>query len=104
MALARYVVDAVLLEGRSAREVAAAHGISKSWIYVLIFRAGRYEALQEGLERQAQEFGYVLQICEVTQNTKRGARGFILRPRQLRATRPRAGCCPTRQPSCSGSV
>jgi hypothetical protein len=25
-----------LLEGRSAREVAAAHGISKSWIYVLI--------------------------------------------------------------------
>ena len=48
MALARYVVDAVLLEGRSAREVAAAHGISKSWIYVLIerFRAGGYEALQ----------------------------------------------------------
>jgi transposase len=28
--LARYAVDAVLLEGRSAREVAAAHGISKS--------------------------------------------------------------------------
>ena len=48
MALARYVVDAVLLEGRSAREVAAAHGISKSWIYVLIerFRAGGYEALE----------------------------------------------------------
>lgn len=38
MGLARYVVDAVLLEGRSAREVAAAHGISKSWIYVLIKR------------------------------------------------------------------
>lgn len=48
MGLARYVVDAVLLEGRSAREVAAAHGISKSWIYVLIerYRAGGYEALQ----------------------------------------------------------
>lgn len=48
MGLARYVVDAVLLEGRSAREVAAAHGISKSWIYVLIerFRAGGYEALE----------------------------------------------------------
>jgi transposase InsO family protein len=30
MGLARYVVDAVLLEGRSAREVAAAHGIGKS--------------------------------------------------------------------------
>lgn len=48
MGLARYVVDAVLLEGRSAREVAAAHGISKSWIYVLIerFREGGYEALE----------------------------------------------------------
>jgi transposase InsO family protein len=48
MGLARYVVDAVLLEGRSAREVAAAHGISKSWIYALIerYRAGGYEALQ----------------------------------------------------------
>ena len=48
MGMARYVVDAVLLEGRGAREVAAAHGISKSWIYELIkrFRAGGYEALE----------------------------------------------------------
>jgi transposase InsO family protein len=48
MGMARYVVDAVLLEGRSAREVAEAHGISRSWIYELIarFRAGGYEALQ----------------------------------------------------------
>ena len=48
MGLGRYVVDAVLLEGRSAREVAAAHGISRSWIYELIarFREGGYEALQ----------------------------------------------------------
>ena len=48
MGMARYVVDAVLLEGRSAREVAAAHGISRSWIYELIarFREGGYEALQ----------------------------------------------------------
>jgi transposase InsO family protein len=46
--MARYVVDAVLLEGRGVREVAAAHGISKSWIYELIgrFRAGGYEALE----------------------------------------------------------
>jgi transposase InsO family protein len=45
--MARYVVDAVLLEGRSAREVARAHGISKSWIYELIarYRAGGYDAL-----------------------------------------------------------
>jgi transposase InsO family protein len=48
MGMARYVVDAVLLEGRSAREVAKAHGISKTWIYELIarYRAGGYEALQ----------------------------------------------------------
>jgi transposase len=39
----RYVVDAVLLEGRSAREVARTPGISKTWIYELIkrYRAGR---------------------------------------------------------------
>src|SRR3974377_801127 len=48
MGTGRYVVDAVLLEGRSAREVARAHGISKSWIYELIrrYREGGYEALE----------------------------------------------------------
>src|SRR5256885_6603545 len=48
MGMGRYVVDAVLLEGRSAREVARAHGISKTWIYELIrrYRAGGYEALE----------------------------------------------------------
>src|SRR6202161_3775154 len=48
MGLARYVVDAVVLEGRSAREVARAHGISKSWIYELIarYRDGGYQALE----------------------------------------------------------
>lgn len=48
MGMARYVVDAVLLEGRSAREVACTHGISKTWIYELIkrYRAGGYEALE----------------------------------------------------------
>jgi transposase InsO family protein len=46
--MARYVVDAVVLEGRSAREVAGAHGISKSWIYELLarYRQGGYEALE----------------------------------------------------------
>ena len=48
MGMGRYVVDAVLLEGRSAREVARAHGISKTWIYELIrrYRSGGYEALE----------------------------------------------------------
>jgi hypothetical protein len=31
MDLARYVVDAVVLEGRTYREVATAHGVSKSY-------------------------------------------------------------------------
>jgi transposase InsO family protein len=53
MGMARYVVDAVLLEGRSAREVARAHGISKTWIYELItrYRAGGYEALEPRSKR-----------------------------------------------------
>ena len=48
MGMARYVVDAVLLEGRSVREVARAHGLSKTWIYELLgrYRAGGYEALE----------------------------------------------------------
>jgi transposase InsO family protein len=48
MGMARYVVDAVVLEGRSVRELARAHGLSKSWIYELVgrFRAGGYEALE----------------------------------------------------------
>jgi transposase len=48
MGMARYVVDAVVLEGRSAREVARAHGVSKSWIYELVrrHRSGGYEALE----------------------------------------------------------
>jgi transposase InsO family protein len=47
MDLARYVVDAVVVEGRGIREVARAHGVSKSWVSVLVarFRLGGYEAL-----------------------------------------------------------
>jgi len=45
--LARYLVDAVVLEGRSYRDVAAAHGVSKSWVAKLVerFREGGYEAI-----------------------------------------------------------
>lgn len=74
MGLARYVVDAVLLEGRSAREVAGAHGISKSWIYVLIerFRAGGYEALEPRSRRP----------CSCSHQTPPGTVQLILRLRQ----------------------
>jgi transposase InsO family protein len=48
MDLARYVVEAVVLEGRSYREVARAHGVSKSWVAKLLqrFRDGGYGAIE----------------------------------------------------------
>lgn len=47
MDLARYVVDAVVIEGRSYREVAAAHGVSKSYVGKLVgrFHEGGYPAI-----------------------------------------------------------
>jgi len=48
MGLGRYVVDAVVLEGRSPRALAKAHGISRSWIYELVarYRVGGYAAIE----------------------------------------------------------
>jgi transposase len=47
---ARYAVDAVVLEGRSIRSVAASIDMSKSWVakQVTRYRAGGYEALVTG--------------------------------------------------------
>jgi len=47
MGLARYVVDAVVLEGRSPTEIARLHSISRSWLYQLLARyhEGGYTAL-----------------------------------------------------------
>jgi transposase InsO family protein len=46
--LAAFVVYAVLVEKRSVREVAAAHGVSKTWLYELLarYREGGEAALQ----------------------------------------------------------
>ncbi len=48
MAKARYLVEPHLVEGRSVRELAAAHGVHRSWIYKLLarYREGGYEALE----------------------------------------------------------
>ena len=45
---ARYLVEAHLLEGRSVSELAAAHGVHRSWIYKLLarYKAGGYGALE----------------------------------------------------------
>ena len=49
----RYVVDTVVLEGRSARDVARASGVSKSWICKLVARyhEGGYPALEPRSKR-----------------------------------------------------
>ena len=47
MDVARYLVDAVVLEGRSYRDVARSHGVSKSWVAKLVarYRSGGYDAI-----------------------------------------------------------
>jgi transposase InsO family protein len=47
MGLERYVVEAVVLEGRSRREVARSAGISKAWVDKLVdrYRRGGFDAL-----------------------------------------------------------
>jgi transposase InsO family protein len=51
MDLAGYVINAVLVEGRSVAEVCEAHDISRSWLYELI---ARYRELgDEGLRPQS---------------------------------------------------
>lgn len=53
MQLARYVVDGVVVEGRSMREAARSCGVSKSWVSVLVarYRQGGYEALEPRSKR-----------------------------------------------------
>ena len=50
---ARYLVEAHVLEGRSVSELAAAHGVHRSWIYKLLarYRKGGLQALQVGSRR-----------------------------------------------------
>jgi transposase InsO family protein len=51
MDLAGYVINAVLVEGRSVKEVCEAHDISRSWLYELI---ARYRELgDDGLQPQS---------------------------------------------------
>lgn len=61
MGLGRYMVDAVVLEGRKPSELARAHGISQSWIYELVarFRKGGYPALEPGSRRPRSSPGQV---------------------------------------------
>jgi transposase InsO family protein len=53
MGMARYLVEAHLLEGRPVAELAASHGVHRSWIYKLIarYRAEGDEGLLPGSRR-----------------------------------------------------
>ncbi|MBA3807264.1 MAG: hypothetical protein H0X28_02540 [Solirubrobacterales bacterium] len=51
--------------------------------------------IRKGKLGKPNEFGYVLQICEVTQNTRRGARGFILPAPTLPGNPPESKLLPT---------
>jgi transposase InsO family protein len=51
MDLAGYVINAVLVEGRSVKEVCAAHDVSRSWLYELIARYR--EGGDDGLKPQS---------------------------------------------------
>src|SRR5207302_1753944 len=48
MGLAHYLVEAVVVEGRSITELARGHGVSRFWIYKLLarFKEGGYPALE----------------------------------------------------------
>lgn len=48
MGMERYVVDAVVLEKKSCREVAERSGVSKSWVHSLVqrYRKGGYQAIE----------------------------------------------------------
>ena len=67
MDLAGYVINAVLVEGRSVSEVAAAHGISRSWLYELLAR--HREAGEEGLRpRSRRPNNSPTRIAEAVEN------------------------------------
>ena len=51
MDLAGYVVNAVLVEGRSVNDVCEAHDISRSWLYELLARYRHFG--DEGLKPQS---------------------------------------------------
>jgi hypothetical protein len=59
--------------------------------------------IRKGKLGKPNEFGYVTQLCEVTENTGRGAgaRSCPARPRS--GTRRRTRCCPARSPNFAGS-
>jgi transposase, IS5 family len=59
--------------------------------------------IRKGKLSQPNQFGYVDQLCEITANTKPGARRFILPPVSQIGNPARTRCCRPPQPSCTSS-
>ena len=63
MELAAFVVQAVLVEGRSVREVARAHGVSKTWLYELIARYSFFILMGLLLTGALSVLAYPIRMC-----------------------------------------
>jgi Transposase domain (DUF772) len=59
--------------------------------------------IRKGKLGKPNEFGYLAQICEVTETPSRGRAGWCCRPPPRRAARARTPCCRPRWPSSSGA-
>ncbi len=89
MDLARYCVNAVLVEGRSVRSVAATTGRSKSWVqrHVALYRAGGEEALipaKRGPKVPANLISSVLEDAIVAQRKRLAEDGLDAGARTIR--------------------
>jgi hypothetical protein len=60
--------------------------------------------IRNGKLGKPNEFGYVAQLAEVTANTHRGTRGYVLPAPVHRATRARTACWPRPPPSWTASA
>jgi len=95
MGLGRYVVNAIVLEGRSPSELAREPGISRSWIYELVgrYRQGGYAALEPRSRRPRscahrtppRVEGVTSDAPELTSHSIEGGRDLLTAHSQCRA-------------------
>jgi len=81
MGLGRYVVEAIVSEGRSPTELARQHSVSRSWIYELLarYRQGGFEALEPRSRRPrscSHQVSAETQALIVNLRTELAAAGF----------------------------
>jgi transposase InsO family protein len=87
--LGRYIVDAVVLEGRSPSQIARDHGISERWVYKLLrrFKEGGYAALEPRSRRPkscSHQVGAKIQDLVVKLRRELTAAGYDAGPQTIR--------------------